>query len=226
MKPFFLLLLTGLLGNGHLTKAQRVDSLQIAIKASTKEIDWALRYGNVLKVNVTSPRVQTYSLAYEHPFSSQGGQVTWQVEALWTNRQVGSTQLAGFAITPELRWYWGADNGASIVSNRYIPDGGTYWAPFVRYQHIKLNTSYTAPTGLGQAATASLNTVGGGLLFGYQRLIKLPLLPLPLVIDAFVGPSYNAGPLRVLSGDKDAPFEAGRFRGFSWRAGINVGVAF
>jgi hypothetical protein len=68
---------------------------------------------------------------------------------------------------------------------------------------------------------ASLSTVGGGVVAGYQFLFKKRF-----TLDTFLGPSYNGGSMKVTAGDASQNFEAGTFTGFGLRSGVTFGVAF
>jgi len=159
-----------------------------------------------LKVNILSPLVRTGSFFYEHQV---GKQQSVQLGGLFTAWSAGNTSIRGFALTPEYRYY---------VSGSKPALAGFYLAPFVRYQQLTLTATDDYSS---DEAKASLTTFGGGVLAGYQLVLKQRF-----TLDAFLGPSYNGGSLKTTMGNASETFNAGPFEGFGVRSGITFGVAF
>jgi hypothetical protein len=138
-----------------------------------------------------------------------------QLGGLFTAWSAGDTKIRGFALTPEYRLYLSESKPALK---------GFYLGPFLRYQNLTLTAQeeYAGIDGGGTVeGKASLNAFGGGMVAGYQFLFKKRF-----TLDAFLGPSYNGGSLKVTSGDASQTFDAGAFSGFGVRSGITFGVAF
>lgn len=168
---------------------------------------------NVVKVNILSPLVKTGSFFYEHKLNSSS---SFQIGGLFTSYSVGDTDLSGFAITPEYRFY---------LSERKEAMEGFYVAPFLRYQNLTLKDTYTSYNSNGSTSTrtdkASLDTFGGGILIGHQWIFKQRFS-----LDTFLGPSYNGGSIKYEGSQGSSTFDAGTFQGFGVRAGITFGIAF
>jgi opacity protein-like surface antigen len=166
---------------------------------------------NTVKVNVFSPLVRTGSFFYEHKVSEHN---SVQLGGLFTAWSVGDTKISGFALTPEYRFYL-SDSKPALE--------GFYFAPFARYQNLTLTVTdaYLDLDGSVSDGKASLNTFGGGVLAGYQLMFKRRF-----TLDAFFGPSYNGGSLKITAGNTSQSFDAGSFQGFGLRTGITFGVAF
>ena len=166
---------------------------------------------SALKVNIFSPLVNTGSFFFEHQVSEHASA---QLGGLFTAWSSGDTKITGFAITPEYRCYL-SDSKPALE--------GFYLAPFVRYQNLTLTVAnaYTNANGNAMDGKASLNTVGGGVLAGYQFLFKHRF-----TLDGFLGPSYNGGSLKITAGDASQSFDANSFLGFGLRTGVTFGVAF
>ena len=167
---------------------------------------------NAVKINIFSPLVKTGSFFYEHKISEQN---SVQLGALFTRWNAGYTDITGFAITPEYRFY---------LSDKKPAMQGFYLGPFLRYQNLTLNNglSYTEENiGIQHEAKASLNTLGGGLVAGHQFVFKRRF-----TLDTYLGPSYNGGKLKVKAGEDSQDFDTGAFRGFGLRSGVTFGIAF
>jgi hypothetical protein len=167
---------------------------------------------SALKVNIFSPIFKTGSFFFEHQVSEHR---SLQLGGLFTAWGSGSTSITGFALTPEYRFYL-SDNKPALE--------GFYFAPFLRYQSLTLKTKYeyvSIDGGGTLESKASLNTYGGGVLAGYQCLFKKRF-----TLDAFMGPAYNGGEVKLTSGDASQTFNPGPFAGFGLRSGVTFGVAF
>jgi hypothetical protein len=168
---------------------------------------------NVIKVNILSPIVKTGSFFFEHKLSSSS---SLELGGLFTSWNIGDTDITGFAITPEYRFYLSSSKEAME---------GFYVGPFVRYQNLTLKTTYDSFNNNGnpvsQTDEASLNTFGGGVVVGHQWIFKQRFS-----LDTFLGPSYNGGSITAKSGNDTDTFDAGAFQGFGIRTGITFGIAF
>lgn len=166
---------------------------------------------NALKVNIFSPLVRTGSFFFEHKVSDHN---SLQIGGLFTAWSADNTRISGFALTPEYRFYLSESKPALE---------GFYFAPFVRYQNLTLTAvdGYEDLDGHVSDGKATLNTFGGGVLAGYQFMFKKRF-----TLDAFLGPSYNGGTLKITAGNASQSFDAGTFQGFGLRSGVTFGVAF
>jgi len=167
---------------------------------------------NVLKINIFSPIVKTFNVSYERKLSATG---SFQLGAFFTSYSPEDTKFSfftsyspedtkfsGFGITPEYRFY---------LSETEAP-AGVYVAPFVRYQNFKLTEESSASKG-------TYSSFGGGLVIGKQWIFKEKIS-----IDAFVGPQFSSGNVKVTDGTDN--FDTGVFDGFGVRAGLTFGFAF
>jgi hypothetical protein len=160
-----------------------------------------------------SPVVRTLSLTYERAFSDN---ISGQLNFFYTfGGKIGDTQLSGFGITPEFRYY---------------PSGermrGFHLTPFIRYQSFTLKTEYTDTdpnTFLtkNEEAKATLTGIGGGLLVGYQWLFGERIS-----LDLFAGPAYISTSVKYEDTGSEDRFETGFIDGFGVRFGTTIGVAF
>jgi hypothetical protein len=168
---------------------------------------------NVVKVNIFSPLVKTGSFFFEHKISPSS---SLQLGGLFTSWNIGDTDITGFAITPEYRFY--------LSSSKEAVEG-FYVGPFARYQNLSLKATYEGFDNNGnvteETAEASLNTFGGGVVVGHQWIFKQRFS-----LDTFLGPSYNGGSLTVKDGADSETFDAGAFQGFGIRTGVTFGIAF
>jgi len=169
---------------------------------------------NVVKVNIFSPLVKTGSFFYERKLNENS---SLQLGLLFTSWKPGDTEVSGFAITPEYRFY---------LSERSDAPEGFYVGPFLRYQNLTLKATYTdynPDTGASYTNTdeASLNTFGGGVVVGRQWLFKERFS-----LDVFLGPSYNSGTINTKGSTGTNSFDPGPFDGFGVRTGVTFGLAF
>lgn len=155
---------------------------------------------NVLKTNLFSPILKTYWLSYEHLLNESTG---IQLGFFYTGVGIGSTNFSGFALTPEARFY---------LSESAAPKG-IYVAPGLRYSSFSLTDD-------GTTDKATYSAFGAALIVGAQTLLKDVV-----TIEAYVGPAYSFGNLKVDSGSSD-DFDLGIFDGFGLRLGVTLGIAF
>jgi hypothetical protein len=156
---------------------------------------------NNIKTDLFSPILRTGTLKFERAFTED---VSFQIGFFYTGyspRETEST-LNGFGITPELRYY---------LSETPAPNG-TYLAPNIRYYNFTVSDPVVDEEG-------TLTNISLAINLGKQVLLKDLVL-----IDAWVGPSYNFRSLSATSPD----FSTGiaDANGFGLRFGIAIGLAF
>lgn len=156
---------------------------------------------NIFKINLFSPLVRTGSFFYERVV---GEYSSVQLGFFYTGASFMETKFRGIGITPEFRYY--------LTESRSAPSG-TFVAPFLRYQNFTVSSDEA--TGEG-----SFSGFGGGLIVGYQRLLRDKIS-----LEGFIGPSYTSGNFNVTNGDRE-DFDLGFFDGFGVRFGFTVGIAF
>lgn len=155
---------------------------------------------NVIKANIFSPLVRTGSFFYERGLTENK---SFQMGFLFTGFKSDGTHFSGFGITPEFRFYLSATDAPK----------GVYVGPYLRYQSFTVKDDASTSKG-------SMNTLGGGVSIGKQWIFKDRIS-----LDAFVGPGYNNGSIKVESGE-NKDFNTGAFRGFTVRPGLTFGVKF
>ena len=155
---------------------------------------------NVFKTNLFSPIVKTFWLSYEHLFSESTGV---QLGGYYTGVNIGDTHFKGFAISPEMRFY---------LSESPAPKG-IYLAPGLRYTNFSVTDDVSDDKG-------TYSAFGGALVVGAQTLLKDII-----TLEAYLGPAYSFGKLKLDSGTDDS-FDLGTFDGFGFRFGVTLGIAF
>lgn len=167
---------------------------------------------NVIKVNYLSPILSTLSLFYERTIAPK---TSLQLGLAYTSASIGSgdskTTLSGFAITPEVRFYF-SEKGAPR---------GFFIAPFLRNQNFTLKSTGTAFSGVNIDYKATYTSFGGGAVIGGQWLFGGRVS-----LDVWGGPSYNAGTFKYEGGATESNFTISGFNGFGFRFGSTIGVAF
>jgi len=157
---------------------------------------------NTIKVNVFSPLVRTASVSYEHALNTRHSA---QLNVFYSGVSIENTRFRGMGITPEYRFY--------LSENKEAP-AGFYLGPFLRYQNFNL-------TDKESDNKASLSTFGGGVLLGGQWIFNEKI-----ALDAFIGPSFNAGNINTKGGAEEDDFSTGLLSGPGVRLGVTVGYAF
>lgn len=155
--------------------------------------------GNVVKINIFSPIVKTFNVAYEKKLNANS---SGQLGFFYTGYSTGDTEFSGFGITPEYRFY---------LSDTEAPQG-VYVAPFVRYQSFKVEDKTLNNKG-------EFTAFGGGLIIGKQWIFKERVS-----LDIFIGPAYFSGDTKTTSGTNT--FDTDAFDGFTVRTGLTLGIAF
>lgn len=164
--------------------AQETDTLEpesevvVAEKAVSVRNPFDAAAMNFIKLNATSLVAKNFSFQYERvlsrhisvalgfrfmpktglPFGGTLEDVLVEDGSPETERFVHDARAGGFAVTPELRYYIGAGSGK-----------GFYLAPFARYEHFSLSSTYifTAPDNSVQ----SINFNGGDDVLGIGLMI-------------------------------------------------------
>ena len=156
---------------------------------------------NNVKTDLFSAFLRTGVIKYERAFTEN---ISGQLGFFYTGyhpRDSEST-LNGWGITPEFRFY---------LSDTPAPNG-TYLAPNFRYMSLTANDPVAN-------AEATLTAFGVAINLGKQVLLKDII-----VIDAWVGPSYNFRSLDDPSGEVETGISS--VNGFGVRLGIAIGIAF
>ena len=156
---------------------------------------------NAVKTDLFSPFLRTGVLKYERALNAN---MSLQLGAFYTGYSPGDTdaKLSGYGITPEFRFY---------LSEKPAPHG-TYLAPNVRYMYLKAEDP-------GTLEYADLTSIGIAFNLGYQAVLKDIV-----VIDGWIGPSYNFRNVNESQGDVD--FGITTVNGFGIRVGVAIGLAF
>lgn len=156
---------------------------------------------NLVKVNLLSPLARTGSFFYEHALNED---YSLQMGFFYSGLSIDETKFRGFGLTPELRYY---------LSEKHSAPQGVFLAPFLRYQSFNVSLD-------DNSSKATYSSFGGGILVGSQAVFKNKIS-----LDAWIGPSYNSGTLKVETGDED-DFSIGSLDGFGVRFGITLGIGF
>lgn len=152
-----------------------------------------------IKTDLFSAILRTGTLKFENAFTED---ISVQLGFFYTGFHAFGTEttVRGYGITPEFRYY---------LSSTPAPNG-TYLAPNVRYYSFTLADPDVTAEG-------TLTNVSLAVNLGKQVLLKDVV-----VIDAWVGPSYNFR--SISSSEYDLGFSGGN--GFGMRLGIAIGIAF
>lgn len=135
---------------------------------------------NIIKVNLPSISLNTYSLQYERVLNKRqsialGIAISPNTDLPFKKRlmdqfggnddaknAIETTRFTKFTLTPEYRFYLGKQGAPA----------GFYIAPFARYTHMSINQDYTYTPSSGIEHTANLkghfNGIGGGAMIGMQ----------------------------------------------------------
>ena len=156
---------------------------------------------NAIKTNLFSPIIRTGHILYERVINDD---MSFQLGFFYTGYTDRDTDasLKGWGITPEFRYY---------LSESSAP-AGFYLAPSLRYM------SLTAEEPIYDDS-ATLTSFGIAINLGGQWLFKDVI-----ILDVFVGPSYNFRNLESTVDDYEAPING--VNGFGIRGGVVLGVAF
>lgn len=153
---------------------------------------------SIVKVNILSPLVRTFSGFYERKIAPHA---SVQLGLSYTGANLDDVRLRGWSIAPEFRYYAGKKEAME----------GIYVAPFMRFGNFEVSDDL---------AKADLRSIGGGLLVGHQWIFNKGL-----TLDIFLGPSYSSGNLKLTEGQTE-PDTPGSINGFGLRTGVTLGFAF
>lgn len=156
---------------------------------------------NNIKTDLFSPFIRTFVLKYEKAFTED---ISGQLGFFYTgfHPRESETTLSGYGITPEFRFY---------LSDTPAPSG-TYLAPNIRFMSLTVTDPVANDEG-------TLTNISFALNLGKQVLLKDIVL-----IDAWVGPSYNFRSIDDTSDNIDVGIAEAN--GFGLRLGIAIGIAF
>lgn len=157
---------------------------------------------NNIKTDLFSPFLRTFALKYERAFTENAGLQLGFFYTGYHPRDSEST-LNGWGITPEFRFY---------LSETPAPNG-TYLAPNIRYMSLKVNDPVANEEGTFTNLSFAVN-------LGKQVVLKDIVL-----IDAWVGPSYNFRSVDSNVADSDLG-ALPNINGFGLRLGIAIGLVF
>lgn len=154
-----------------------------------------------IKTDLFSPILRTGTLKFERAFTDD---ISFQLGFFYTgiHPRNSETTLGGYGITPEFRFY---------LSNSPAPHG-TYLAPNIRYYNLTATDPIVNEEG-------TLTNISLAINIGKQALLKDIV-----VIDAWVGPSYNFRTVSASSPDFNVGITG--VNGFGVRLGIAIGIAF
>ena len=155
---------------------------------------------NAVKTDLFSAILRTGVLKYERAFSED---ISVQLGFFYTgyHPRESESSLSGWGITPEFRYY---------LSQTPAPNG-TYLAPNFRYMSLTVEDPVAQESG-------TLTSLGFAINLGKQVVLKDIV-----VIDAWVGPSYN---FRTLEAEGEIDTGIADADGFGLRLGIAIGIAF
>ncbi|MDH5381786.1 MAG: DUF3575 domain-containing protein [Cyclobacteriaceae bacterium] len=155
---------------------------------------------NAIKINYLAPIVKTINLQFEHALN-ESSSVQLGVYYLSWAPQGTTTKFSGYGITPEYRFY--------LTESTFK---GVFLGPYFRFQSLKLSDTSTADDGV-------YTGYQGGAIIGKQWLFKDKI-----TLEAFLGPCYGGGNVKVNSGTD--VFNVDTFNGFGLRIGTTLGFAF
>lgn len=176
-------------------------------------IDSQAQDKSVLKVNYLSWVVRTASVLYEREVAPQW---SGQLGAFYTfsNRYpVNDYENTGFGFTPEVRHY----------TSKRVALRCFYLGTFLRYRFTRIiaqNQDGITPV----FAPVRINTLGGGVLLGYQRIFGRNGS-----MDFFIGPHYNYRHFQVpatITSDEYRPFNGAWSSPVGLRIGATMGLAW
>jgi len=165
---------------------------------------------NVVKLNPLSAVFGHGNIAYERALTNS---MSAQLGIFYgaTNIKINETKnvYSGFGITPEFRYYMTHKDA----------DGpeGLFIAPFGMYRNYQITLSKDTEF----EDKASVSTIGGGLVLGYQAVFGEHV-----TMDFFAGPNYKSSKY-ITEGEEDP--EGNGFlggNGVGVRFGLTLGFAF
>lgn len=170
--------------------------LGFAVTTSAQDLTDVRPEKNVMKVNTLALIIRTGAVFYEREISDL---TSAQLGIAYMNYRINETNLYGFGMTPEIRFY--------IRKNAL---DGFYLGPYLRYNNFGFDDNNS---------TGRYEAFGGGVSFGRQWIFKKGF-----VIDLFFGGHYTNSKIELTSGSETPDFT--RIEGFSIRTGFSLGFAF
>ena len=154
-----------------------------------------------IKTDLFSPILRTGTLKIEKAFTED---ISVQLGFFYSgyHARESETTMNGYGITPEFRFYLSATPAPN----------GTYLAPNIRYYNFKVTDPVVNEEG-------TLSNVSLAINLGKQVLLKDIV-----VIDVWVGPSYNFRSVTATSPEFDTGISG--INGVGLRMGIAIGIAF
>jgi hypothetical protein len=157
---------------------------------------------NAVKLNLISPFVKTFNLAYERVLNENLG---LQIRGYYTGYSDKGTdpetKTTGFGIIPELRLY---------LSEKKKAPAGFFVAPFIRFDKFDVTENYED----GSTIEGTYSDIGAGLLIGHQSVFSNIV-----TLEAFIGPQY-------IFGKEEGDIEGQRLKGVLPRGGVTIGILF
>jgi hypothetical protein len=157
---------------------------------------------NVIKLNLMSPFIRTFNLAYERVLNENMGlQIRGYYTGYKNKEEDPQTQTKGFGIIPEFRLY---------LSDKKSAPAGFFIAPFIRFDKFDVTDSYED----GNEVTGTSTDFGAGLLIGHQAVFSNIV-----TLEVFIGPQY-------IFSNQEGDVEESDFNGVLPRGGLTVGLLF
>ena len=157
---------------------------------------------NMVKLNLMSPFIKTFNLAYERVLNEKMGlQIRGYYTGYSNKEEDPQSKTEGFGIIPEFRLY---------LSDKKPAPAGFFLAPFIRFDKFDVTDSYED----GTENTGTYTDFGVGLLLGHQAVFSNIV-----TLEAFIGPQY-------VFGSSEGDIETPKFNGVLPRGGITVGILF
>jgi|WetSurSiteA1Bulk_404760.scaffolds.fasta_scaffold00131_6 hypothetical protein len=157
---------------------------------------------NAIKLNLLSPFIKTFNLAYERTLNENMGLVVHAYYTGYSNKEEDpQTKTDGFGIIPEFRLY---------VSEKKNAPAGFFVAPFIRFDKFDVTDAYED----GTVNTGTYSDFGAGLLIGHQSVFSNIIS-----LEAYIGPQY-------VFGKEEGDIETPKLSGVLPRGGITVGILF
>jgi len=157
---------------------------------------------NAIKLNLMSPFVKTFNLAYERVLNENLGLQLRGYYTGYTNKSDDpKTKTEGFGILPELRLY---------LSEKKSAPGGFFLAPFLRFDKFNVTDTYEE----GNENAGTWTDFGAGLVIGHQAVFSNIV-----TLEAFIGPQY-------IWGNESGDVEPLKLNGVLPRGGVTVGILF
>jgi len=152
---------------------------------------------NIIKLNLANTVLKTPEINFEFPVDDKSS-VAFSFYYTWFNPE--DTELKGWALTPEYRFYLG---------NSYVTNG-LYVAPYFRFQNYNVVSEISDK--------GHLRSMGIGAIGGYQTFLARWL-----TLEGFLGVGFNYG--GVSSQGLITKFHVDYYEGLVIRFGLSLGIA-